>query len=127
MLDAAMRLVGRKIGRRLITLNRPDIDNEAASIIRRVMPFTMTSPERVYCTIRSVRYIAAAGFPGEVVECGVWRGGNMMAAALTLASLGKSIPIRMFDTFTGMPRPGAEDVRCDGSAALATYEAMPEG
>jgi hypothetical protein len=49
--------------------------------------------------------------PGAIVECGVWKGGSMMAAALTLLRLGVSDrDLYLFDTFQGMPPPTQEDV-----------------
>ncbi|MGH9184340.1 MAG: TylF/MycF/NovP-related O-methyltransferase, partial [Acidimicrobiales bacterium] len=43
--------------------------------------------------------------------CGVWRGGSMMAAALTLLRLGDtSRDLYLYDTYTGMTEPGEEDV-----------------
>jgi hypothetical protein len=95
-----------------------DIDAAAAAIIRRVRPYTMTSPERLFALIQAVRHVSSAGIPCEVVECGVWRGGSMMAAALTLIERGASArDLYLFDTFEGMPAPGAKDVDLDGIAA----------
>ena len=59
----------------------PDIDVAAAHIIERVRPYTMTSAERLFAVIEAARYLAAALIPGDLVVCGVWRGGSMMAAA----------------------------------------------
>lgn len=36
----------------------PDFDHEETSIIREVLPYTLTSPERIYSLIQSVRYIS---------------------------------------------------------------------
>lgn len=37
------------------------------------------------------------------MECGVWRGGSMMAAARVLQAVGDTIRDRyLFDTFTGL-------------------------
>jgi O-methyltransferase len=43
------------------------------------------------------------GFTGDIVECGVWRGGSMMAAAFTLMQLDARRHLHLFDTFAGMP------------------------
>ena len=56
--------------------------------------------------------------PGALVECGVWRGGSMMAVALTLLRLGVTDrDLYLFDTFEGMTEPGEEDVRRSGERA----------
>ena len=42
--------------------------------------FTMTSRERMYALYQAVRHVHTADIPGDVVECGVWRGGSSMLA-----------------------------------------------
>ena len=60
---------------------------------------------------RGVEHVVAARVPGALVECGVWRGGSMMAVALTLQRLGATDrDLYLFDTYTGRTEPTAEDV-----------------
>jgi hypothetical protein len=95
-----------------------DIDSKAADIIRAVRAYTMTSPERLFALIQAVRYVSSASIPGSIVECGVWRGGSMMAAALALLEASDSgRDLYLFDTFEGMSSPTAADVSVDGQAA----------
>ena len=61
-----------------------DADAATRAIIDRVRPFTMTSPERIMALRAAVAHVCRHAIPGAIVECGVWRGGSMMAAALTL-------------------------------------------
>src|SRR5688572_15585786 len=95
-----------------------DIDAGAVATIRHVQPYTMTSPERLYALIQAVRYVSATAIPGDIVECGVWRGGSMMAAALTLIQC-KDVAreLFLFDTFDGMTPPTERDVAIDGQSA----------
>ena len=87
-----------------------DFDEADKELYRRVGPYTMTTPPRVYALVRAVEYVVARGVPGAIVECGVWRGGSMMAAALTLLDLGvKDRELYLYDTFTGMPPPEEAD------------------
>jgi len=102
----------------------PDFDVKASEIIKAVRPYTMTSPERLFSLIEAVRYVARARIPGSLVECGVWRGGSMMAAALTLLEAGeRERELYLFDTFEGMSAPTAADVSIDGKSASALLEA----
>ncbi|WP_405677871.1 TylF/MycF family methyltransferase [Streptomyces sp. NBC_01511] len=95
-----------------------DYDDEAKGIIRAVKPFTMTSPERLNAFILATRHVVRHNIPGDIVECGVWRGGSMQACAKTLLSLGETDrDLHLFDTFEGMPPPTAEDLRRDGKSA----------
>src|SRR5260370_35022134 len=64
----------------------PDFEPEARQIIDKVRPYTMTSPERVYALIQAVKHIVEGRIEGDIVECGVWRGGSMRTAALTLVA-----------------------------------------
>lgn len=87
-----------------------DFDEQSIRIFNAINPFTMTSPERVYSLISAVRYIVAHGIDGDVVECGVWRGGSMMAVALMLKELGDTgRNLYLYDTYEGMSAPTAED------------------
>ncbi len=64
----------------------------------------------MYAVINSVRYIVNCGIPGDVVECGVWKGGSMMAAAKTLLTLNDTQrELYLFDTFAGMTAPSEKD------------------
>ena len=70
----------------------------------------MTTPERVCSLIDSVAYVVKHNIPGSIVECGVWRGGSMMAVALTLLEHGRNdIDLYLFDTFSGMVAPSSND------------------
>lgn len=79
-------------------------------IERRVRPYTMTSPERIAALCQSIAHVEKQRVPGAIVECGVWRGGSMMAAALALLQLGSTCrQLYLFDTFAGMPPPADVD------------------
>jgi O-methyltransferase len=95
-----------------------DFSDSDIEVCRRVGPYTMTTPTRIYALIRAVEYVLARGVPGALVECGVWRGGSMMAAALTLLRLGVTDrDLYLFDTFSGMTQPTDADVKLTGERA----------
>src|ERR1700736_2595172 len=48
------------------------------AIISRVQPFTMTSPERLASLCNAIEYITRCEIAGDLVECGVWKGGSVM-------------------------------------------------
>jgi hypothetical protein len=87
-----------------------DYDDATVDTIRRVRRHTMTSPARLEALVRGVEHVVRAEVPGAIVECGVWRGGSMMAVALTLQRLGVTDrDLVLFDTFTGMTEPDDQD------------------
>ena len=95
-----------------------DVDAGAALIWHAVRDYTMTSALRVLTLLDAVRYIVQSDIRGDIVECGVWRGGSMMAAAMQLTSLGKTDrDLYLFDTFEGMPPPTQHDIDPHGTAA----------
>ena len=95
------------------------LDEEARRIIGPVIPRTMTGTARLFGMVEAVRYIDRVKVPGAIVECGVWRGGSMQAAALTLLGCNDTErELHLFDTFEGMPPPSDVDVRLkDGQTA----------
>jgi O-methyltransferase len=95
-----------------------DFDELDIELCRRVAPYTMTTPPRLYALVRAVEYIAARPIRGAVVECGVWRGGSMMAIALTLLRIGVTDrDLYLYDTFAGMTPPTDADVKPSGERA----------
>jgi hypothetical protein len=80
-------------------------------LINFVRPFTMTSNSSLISLINAVDYIVNNKIPGSLVECGVWKGGSMMAVAKTLMSMNsEDRDLYLFDTFTGMTKPSKLDV-----------------
>lgn len=83
-----------------------------------VRPYTMTSRARIEAVIKSVVYIIENKIAGDFVECGVWRGGSMMAAALSLKALGIfDRQLYLYDTYQGMTPPGQNDQDIKGVPA----------
>jgi O-methyltransferase len=101
-------------------------DEEARAVIRAVRPWTMTSPEKLFALVVAVRYVVDRAIPGDIVECGVWRGGSMQAIARLLAARGVTDrELHLFDTFEGMPPPTEEDVRRGGPPAAELLATRP--
>jgi hypothetical protein len=70
----------------------------------------MTGSERISSLCHAARYVAKSEIPGDIVECGVWRGGSMMAAAMTFVmEQDLSRTLHLFDTFEGMTPPTEVD------------------
>jgi hypothetical protein len=108
----------------------PDYGPELEQTIRRVRRHTMTTPRRIAALCDSVEHAVQAEVPGAIVECGVWKGGSMMAAALTLLRLGAADrDLYLFDTFQGMPPPTGEDVfsAYDGYAPMRHWRRRRRG
>lgn len=108
-LNAAIEVLRKQI---------PDAADHQLDIIRSVSEFTMTSPERILAVCNATEYLAKNQIAGDFVECGVWRGGSMAAAAKTLVHLGElDRQLWMYDTYDGMSEPSQKDVDYLGHAA----------
>jgi len=95
-----------------------DLDVEVVDTLEKVHNHTQTSTERLAALCEAVKYVVTSKIPGDIVECGVWRGGSMMAVAHTLQKLEHcSRDLYLFDTFSGMTEPGELDVALDGTLA----------
>lgn len=104
----------------------PEANENDRKILRSVRPFTMTSQERVWALIEAVRYVAKNDIAGDLVECGVWRGGSAMAMMMALLATEKpNRRVWLFDTFSGMTAPTSRDidVATKKSAAAILVEA----
>ena len=109
--------------RRTPGVEHPDLEPEFVALYDRCASATMTSIERMYALYQAVCDVHSAGVPGDVVECGVWRGGSSMLAALTLASLGdRTWCVFVYDTFAGMPPPTELDRSLTGEHAAEALE-----
>ncbi len=91
-------------------------------IVEQALPFTMTGVQRLQAVIDAVRYCVARELPGAFAECGVWRGGSVLAMLLTLQELGRDDrDVHLYDTFEGMTAPTEHDVSPHEPPALETF------
>jgi O-methyltransferase len=100
---------------------------EDRRIVEQVFPYSMTGTARLVALIDAVRYCLAREIPGAFAECGVWRGGSVLAMIMTLQELGVSDrDIYLFDTFEGMTEPTEHDVSALDPPALDTWQKAGE-
>jgi hypothetical protein len=105
-----------------------DLSEDELKIVSTVRPFTATSPERLAALLHAISYLTTNKIEGDIVECGVWRGGSMMATALTLLSRGDTNrSLYLYDTFEGMPPPTVVDKTPDGASAESQLASEPKG
>src|SRR5690606_5364296 len=64
----------------------PDLSEDLnfIEIYKQCQPHTMVSLEGCYSTYTAVDYIIKNNIPGDIVECGVWRGGVSMMIIMKL-------------------------------------------
>ena len=104
-----------------VEFNRAELE-----IINYIMSnkLTMASCERLYATVMACKYVLDNDIQGDFVECGVWRGGNALAAAEIFKIYGSDKKVWLFDTFQGMTAPADVDIGAlSGESAKFKYEA----
>lgn len=79
------------------------------SIRQMVAPFTMLGHNRLRGLYGGIIKVVKEGIAGDIVECGVAKGGSAALMALTLKYLGDNRLVWAYDSFQGLPPPGAED------------------
>ena len=91
------------------------MEDSFLAMYERCKPYTMTSIERMYALFKAIEYICKNNIVGDFVECGVWKGGSSMLAALSFEYFGKSNKeLWLYDTFEGMPPATDLDVSYQG-------------
>lgn len=101
----------------------PDFEPEFFEVLKKCKPFTMTSEERLYSLYKAVEYIVKNNIAGDIVECGVWRGGSTMCALLQLKNLNDlQRHAYLYDTFEGMSEPSEKDADLSGKDARHLLE-----
>jgi hypothetical protein len=119
VIKAAARFLFRKVGldvrfARADAELPPDLDEAERQTVRAIQPYTLTSVERIVSLVQATRFIVRARVPGAIVECGVWKGGSMMAAARTLLEESdRTRDLYLYDTFEGMSEPTDADRTAD--------------
>lgn len=73
--------------------------------------YSMTSKVRMWALIQSIKYLVMNEVPGDIVETGVFKGGNLILSKkiLDIHSPDSKRTIYGYDTFEGMAKPGEND------------------
>jgi hypothetical protein len=89
------------------------------TVVRGLEPF--------YALYKAVEYLIRHDVSGDFAECGVWRGGSVMAAALACMHFGDTgRRIHLFDTFEGNPEPGPDDLDWDGRSPHNAWKQLTD-
>jgi O-methyltransferase len=95
-------------------LGAPDFEAEYGAIAAH----TLVSRDRCYVLWRMIRQALALG--GDVVECGVYRGGTALLIARAIAAASPGRRLLLFDTFKGLPTENRDIDRMGGGDLAET-------
>jgi O-methyltransferase len=89
----------------------PEIENDEVKLIEDLGYYSMTPLIRRWSLIKAIHYINKKKIEGDIVECGIWRGGNLFIAKSIQENHYNNIQRNFYgyDTFEGMPKPISHD------------------
>lgn len=93
----------------------PEIKKDEQALIETAMKYSMTNPERMWAIIQAMKIIARNKIDGDLVETGVWRGGNLLLFSKMSDKLGLQKKIWAYDTYEGMSEPTEKDISYKGT------------
>lgn len=96
----------------------PEINAHEQALVDRFRADTMTGDKRQFVLLKALEYVDRRNIAGAIVECGVWRGGNMLMAKAARAGQTIRRDYYLYDTFTGMTEPDAVDIVTSSGLAV---------
>jgi O-methyltransferase len=90
-------------------------------LIEKCLKYSMTTKVRMWSLLNSINYIYNNNIQGDFVECGVWKGGNLILYEILNQKYNLNKKVFGFDTFEGMPLPGEYDYKYNNVSAIDLY------
>lgn len=94
-----------------LRLDVPEMTDEEFAMLKKINGLSMTEPEVQWSFLQVVRHIERNNIPGDIVECGVWRGGYLALAGMMRDKMGFDREIWGYDTYAGMTAPTEFDTK----------------
>ena len=79
--------------------------------------YSMTGEKRMSHLTKCIKYIHKNNISGDLVECGVWRGGNLILMKRLIDHFGLNKNIYGYDTFEGMSPASEYDINIENEKA----------
>ena len=95
-----------------------EIDNNIKDIINICNTYSMTGEKRMYVLSEAVKEVSRQKLEGDLVECGIWKGGNIILFNKLNDLYNLKKKIYAFDTFEGMPNSSEFDRDYNDQLAL---------
>ena len=94
-----------------------ETDKQIIKFINISSKFSMTGHQRMHLLSQAILNVKLKNLDGDFVECGVWRGGNILLYKLLNDFYGLNKTIFAYDTFEGMTAAEDVDIDLDGNSA----------
>ena len=86
-----------------------EIEEDDLNFIKEIDKFSMCKPPEHWAIVQSINHIKNNNIDGDLVECGVWEGGNIILFGYLLRKLNLDKKIYAYDTYSGMVEPSIHD------------------
>jgi O-methyltransferase len=105
------KIFNLKIKKKNFSLEKsiPEISETEKNIIETCSKYSMTSKLRMYVLSQAIKYVKNENIEGDFVECGIWKGGNIILFNKFNLLYDLKKKIYGFDTFEGMSEPDELD------------------
>tara|TARA_A100001015_G_scaffold311585_2_gene415122 strand:+ start:173 stop:943 length:771 start_codon:yes stop_codon:yes gene_type:complete len=87
----------------------PEIVEDELNFIKNLEKYSMCPPAAHWSIIQSIKHISKKNIAGDLVECGVFKGGNLILMNHIMQKLNLKKKIFAFDTYDGMSEPTIYD------------------
>lgn len=127
LIQSLLNKVGYKLVPNADPFNFPvEMTKEERALVELAGQYSMTGPLRMWALVQSIRHVATKDLEGDFVECGVWRGGNLVLMKKMQEACGLDREIYAFDTFEGMSEPTEIDVDFAGKSVDKMMKSQPK-
>ena len=93
-----------------VKFNPSEMTNFDADTIDIAKKYSMTNKYRLWSLVQHIKYTNLHNLEGDFVECGVWKGGNLILMQKYIEKFNLNKSIYGFDTFSGMSEPTDFDI-----------------
>jgi O-methyltransferase len=104
--------------------NFPEASEFEKELLNLCSNYSMTGHDRMHSLIKSIEYIKQNNVDGDFVECGVWKGGNLIIFQKYVEKFNLNKKIYAYDTFEGMSQPTEIDKTFEGESASSQLEKL---
>jgi hypothetical protein len=99
-----------------------EVSQSEKILIKKCLNYSMTNFERMWALVQSFHHVKQESLIGDFVECGVWKGGNIILLKRLIKKHNLKKKIYGFDTFEGMTEPSFYDVNYNNKTAWRMFD-----
>ena len=114
MLKKVIKYFLQKLGYKLVLKDHDkieEINSSQKELLKIAQKYSRTNERRLWSLLQSMEYVFQNNIEGELVESGVWKGGNLILFKKFLDEKKVKKKIYAYDTFEGQPEPGNFDYK----------------